>query len=321
MTRGNGLGTAVLGACLALVLGCRHTRESAHENPVPFVPAEPAQIRQESPVTGHTSPYHPRGPEIVPPRETVQARVEVTSAESERVVLGPPPVILSSATHVEVPPREGPPVVEALHCLLQNRPEEARRWLDRYEPPNREALNGLLGVVVLLAERQLQQADPQDIAAIQGKLEAVLDRLRPRAALTLTKLRFCKWIEKYGDYEPLADNHQYRAGDLVQVYVELRNVTCEKYGPLWQTRLASSIELVDSRGELVWRRDLGDRDEPERSHTARREYFRNCRFYVPDHVPPGLYTLRIHVKDLPTGRTARGGLDFRLTTVPTGRSS
>jgi hypothetical protein len=198
---------------------------------------------------------------------------------------------------------------------LNKRPEDARRWLERCEPSNRDLLRGLLVLAVRLTEEPLPRANPQDVAAMLTALEELQEPLRPRAALTIGTMRFCKWIEKYGDYDPLSDSHQFRAGDLVQVYVELRNFTSERQGPVHLTRLASRIDIHDANQALVWRQDCDDQQRAERSHTPRREYFRNYRFYVPENMPPGLYTLRIHVTDVPTGRTARGSLDLRVTTV------
>src|SRR5262249_11346815 len=146
--------------------------------------------------------------------------------------------------------------------------------------------------------------------------EDLEEPLRPRAALTISKARFCKWIEKYGDYDPLPDDHQFRAGDPVQLYVELRNFTCARQGPVYLTRLASTLAILDADGTVAWFQDCHDRDRPERSHTPWRDYFRNYSFYVPEKIPPGLYTLRIHVTDVPTRWTARASLDLRVTTVP-----
>lgn len=206
--------------------------------------------------------------------------------------------------------------MEALRCLLQKRPDEARHWLDRYQAPERELLRGLLGLAVRLSEQPVRHTDPQDADAMLAQLDQLREPLRPQAALTVRKMSFCKWIERYGDYEPLPDGHQFRAGDLVHIYVELSNFTSARQGSVYVTRLASTLEILDAAGTIVWRQDLGDRDRPERSHTLWRDYFRNYRFYLPEKMPPGLYTLRIHVTDVPTERTARGSLDFRVTTVP-----
>src|SRR5262249_42641232 len=139
------------------------------------------------------------------------------------------------ATAADPPPKpaDGPPLLEALHCLLKKQPEEARRWLERYEPPNRDLLRGLLVLAARLSEEPIARADPQDVAAVLNELEGMQEPLRPRAALALGAMRFCKWIEKYGDFDPLPDNHQFRAGDLVQVYVELRNFTSARQGGVY----------------------------------------------------------------------------------------
>lgn len=273
------------------------------------------------------SPYHPRDcqPSSPPDPRTIPIDQSITVARpgpvpEPRLPEMTPPRIQTRPEPEQQPQQvklpEGPPLVEALRCLLEKRPEEARTWLERFSTPNREVLAGLLMLAVRLAQQPLHSANPQDLDALVRQVEDLEIPLRTRAALTISKVRFCRWIERYGTYDPLPDNHQFRAGDPVQVYVEVRNFTCAREGSSYQTRLTSSLEILDADGAVCWRHDYKEGDSPERSHTPMRDYFRNYGFFVPEKFPPGLYTLRIHLTDLPTGRTARGSLDFRVTTVP-----
>ena len=98
----------------------------------------------------------------------------------------------------------------------------------------------------------------------------------------------------------------------------LEQLACKQQGNAFETCLASTLEIRDYRGNLVWRRDF--QAQPDRSRSPRHDYFINYRFCVPPHVPPGSYVLWVQVKDLtgqpgkdaPEFRTARRSLDFRV---------
>jgi hypothetical protein len=80
----------------------------------------------------------------------------------------------------------------------------------------------------------------------------------------------------------------------------------------------TAIEVHNDRGETVWRSDPPPRSEPTLS--PRQDYCHVGRFALPANTPPGAYTLWLKVTDVPTGRTARRPLDFRVTTVKDVRS-
>ena len=65
-------------------------------------------------------------------------------------------------------------------------------------------------------------------------------------------------------------------------------------------------------GDVVWRQDVPDPNPPDVSHSLRHDHFNHYRFCVPV-IPPGAYTLRVTVKDLPTGRVAQRTVDMRVT--------
>jgi hypothetical protein len=49
----------------------------------------------------------------------------------------------------------------------------------------------------------------------------------------------------------------------------------------------------------------------DQSQSLRRDCFNWCAFDLPD-CPPGMYTLKLKVIDVPTGRTALRSLDFQV---------
>ncbi len=199
----------------------------------------------------------------------------------------------------------------ALRCCLETRPADAVRFLERYDRPNQDLLLCLLPLAVRLSEGSLTQASPQEVSAILAELNSVMAPLRPRAALTISKMCCCRSIEKFGSYEPFPQQYRFRPNTLIQVYVELQHFTTEGHGPICRTRLASSVRIRDINNLIVWRQDFPQDSHPDQSRTPRHDYFLNCSFRVPQ-LPPGPYTLAIHVTDVPTQRTAERVLDFSV---------
>jgi hypothetical protein len=191
-------------------------------------------------------------------------------------------------------------------------------------PLSRDVLATLLPLAGRCGSVGLENTPPGEVAELLGQLERVSQVLRPRAALSLERMCFCRTIEGFGVYEPLPAEHafqpggQNRSGELVQVYVELKNFTTRQVGQFYETNLAVSLELRTYQGELVWRQDRPAR--PDRSRSPRQDCFLNCHFYVPPRVPAGDYVLWVQVKDMtaaessevPAHRKARRSLDFHI---------
>jgi hypothetical protein len=268
--------------------------------------------------TGHTSEQEKQASDA--------GKDQGSSAELEPLK---PPAVISLGP--PAPPEA--PLVAALRALLEKRPAEAMDYLKGYDKVNQEMLLCLLPLAARLAEGGVQQAPAGEVTAILAQLRGLERPLAERAALGIDKICLCRKIEGYGVYEKTPDDWAFaagvneQAGELVQVYVELRDFACRQQGQGYETCLASTLEIHDYRGNLVWRRDFPP--QPDRSHSPRHDYFINYRFCVPPHVPPGSYVLWVQVKDLtgqpgkdaPASRTARASVDFRVRANGTARVS
>jgi hypothetical protein len=213
------------------------------------------------------------------------------------------------------------PLLAAIRCYLNKSPEQAARCLESMDQPDRELLVALLPLAVRLGDGALKATDPQDVAAIMADVQALMDRLRERAALEVPKLCFCRpkvAPAQFGMYDLLEENHRFRPGEWVGLYVEVKNFTSVPHGDDYQTHMQMAIEVHNDRGETVWRFNPPGRTDP--SLSPRQDYCHVGRFPLPDNLPAGAYTLWLKVTDVPTGRTARRALDFRVTTVKDVRS-
>jgi hypothetical protein len=228
-------------------------------------------------------------------------------------------------------PADEPALVVALRAFLDKRPADAIARLRRYDPINQEVLLCLLPLAALLTEGSLRDADAQSITAVVDQLDGLEMSLRARASLTVHKMCFCRGIESFGVYDPLPDDYQFFAGDTVQIYVELRNVSTSRRertpGQVaYVTRLASSAVIRDTEGRQVWPRNgsrmVFERLRPEEeSRALRHDYFEKYQLDIPS-LPPGRYSLWIRVEDLGTrpARVVQRELGFRVTSFRVGGS-
>lgn len=272
------------------------------KTPVPKTPQWVPDLEWPYPV-GEQNP-----PEILPP---VQLRIP------HDLTILPEPI-----QQVLPPPDKQEPLVEALVSFLKNQPEDALRQLERYDQDTRDVFQRVLPILTLLSRRKLSEMSSEELASVQMQLQILLHALRSRTSLVIDQMCYCEYVKGFGDYKPLPAEHAFQAGgkrlgELVQVYVELKNVACERRDLYYESRLNSLVEIRDAQDKLIWSRNLGDRNRPEQSLTLRHDYYRNYRFYVPPLVP-GKYHLIIQVTDETSRphRVARKALEFVVAATP-----
>lgn len=284
----------------------------------PVLPSKLADANAVAKQPVPPSDYHPRVVDARPVEPLPAAPVERTSFPAP---LNPPTASPLPAAPPSPPRAPDAPLVEALRRILDRQPAAALALLQRYDSPSREVLLALLQLAVPLGEGGLEQATPQETAALLEQLHSVLAALRARAPLLLDKLCFCRReVRNFGKFDALPQGHTFqtgsegRPGELVEVYVEVRNFACRLRNNAYETALAGSVEIHDFRGEVVWRKDFPA--WPDRSQTPRQDYFLTFGFHVPPRLPPdATYTLWVQVKDVGAEgapRVARRSLDFRV---------
>jgi hypothetical protein len=243
---------------------------------------------------------------------------------------GPAPEESSDALpDFEIKTKPEEPLVAALRCYLDKRPAEAVEHIQACDKANQEALLCLLPLAVRLSEGSLHRARPDEMAEMVDGLRGVEASLQKRAALRIEKMRFCRQVRAFGDYEPIEPGQAAfeagsggQDGELIQVYVEVRNFASEAQGPFQVTRLASSAEIRDYAHKTVKRVDFDV--YTDRCRSPRQDYFIRYSFRVPRDLPPGPYTLWISVKDdlaQPARPPAEKSLDFRVIAGGSARGS
>jgi hypothetical protein len=254
---------------------------------------------------------------------------EVTPVKAEQsAAAGPTP---SAPAKLELPAVNSIPVIEspgaparqanspiltALRYYQADAPDHATRALDPLDSGNRDLLKALLPLAARLGTADGKPASADEVAAMVAHLEAAAASLRPNAALRIARLCYCRPVQaatRFGVYQPLEGRHAFRPGEVVAVYVELRNFTCEPKGDTFQTHLGSKVEVLDAGGRVAHRFDF---DAADASLSPRQDYCHVGRFLLPK-LPAGDYTLRLTVTDRPTKREAQAELDLRVAAADT----
>lgn len=206
------------------------------------------------------------------------------------------------------------PLVLALEAFLDNRPDEAVQHLKAYGPKDQELIMQLLPI---LAEVErggvMENPHKETVQAVLTSLRSVDQELRVHAPMVMEKLSYCLDIEAFGVVQKRADC-KFRAGDYVYVYAELQNLVDRRGADgRYAVRLSSALEIRAADGRAAHRFPPIP-NEPLYSWTPRTDYFTRIGFQLPAQLPPGLYSLRVRVTDLDTGRTAEEGLPLHVVT-------
>jgi hypothetical protein len=218
-----------------------------------------------------------------------------------------------------------PPLVAAVRAYLDNRPDLALEHLRALDKPNQELMLQLIPAFVQAARMNLAQPSSVDVGMLVAQLEAPnspLAALAAKAPLFVDKAMFCRDIRGFGRYTPFQDQATLKTGQIVFLYVELRNTPSVRTataadGEVFETALDCTLQIQDARGGVV---ELFDQKamklvpilhDPKRDLTRSpiRDYFIAFQFPVP--VKPGDYAVTVGVHHAPTHRAVSRTMRFR----------
>jgi hypothetical protein len=245
-------------------------------------------------------------PGVTPPPVDPTPPVTLASRET------PLPALPSASGSQAEPRLIEDPLVLALRSYINKRPEEALTVLKRYDKTTQELLLTLLPLVARLAEGGLLSGNSHEVAVAIQQMDDVRRMLSTHAPFEARQMCFCSHVDGFGAYRRIPDEHVFQPGEPVIVYVEFKNFTSPWNGRMYAIRLGSQLEIRDYRNNLAWRQDFPLRDKEDLSRTQRHDFHKVYLFDIPRHIPPGAYTLVLHVTDLPTGRACQATADFQV---------
>jgi hypothetical protein len=213
-----------------------------------------------------------------------------------------PPIADKGMTPPEaIQPKD--PLVVALECMLQNRHQEALTYLQVYDPETRELLLRLLPTLSLFSKKKVVELTAAEIAVLDEQLASVRNVILPHAELAISKLIFCESIKGYAFYKPLPESHLFlaargdRPGELVQLYVEMKNLSSRPTNGLYETDLASTVEVFDEAGQRHWVHRFRPDELTLVSRLRLGNYYHNFSFFLPSSLTPGKYHLTVTLID------------------------
>lgn len=291
--------------------------ESPAPKPVEQPPAPMAPVLAPAPTmtpTPDPTPTIAAPPPVIAPPNVLPPSVVPPNHQTHSSPLGMDPMRsdlrLVTNRDSSPPTPHDSPLIQAIRALQDNRPSDAAAAFRQHDPATQQLLLALLPPVLHLADGKLLTMKPDEVDVLLDQLTRVPNMLRTRASLQVTKVQLCREVHSFAKVEPFPARHAFRSGDMVHLYVELANFSCApdaKGG--YAITLASSLEVRDAAGNVVWRAD--PKEEPDRVTSAPLDYYRAYRFSVPN-LSGGTYSLALRIVDRPTGREVRKTIDFRV---------
>ena len=154
-------------------------------------------------------------------------------------------------------------------------------------------------------------ADPSDRATQTiTQLRTAVNRLQEKSKLELKNVAFCQKIVNYGNYERVKRD-EFTPGQPVLLYAEVENFKSEATtdGP-YRTILKSTVEIFDSRGQLVQSMPYPPTDDLCAS--PRRDYYNSYEFAIPQRIGMGAHTLKLTVEDQISRKVATYTVNFTV---------
>ena len=266
------------------------------ENLVLDPPAEKLQLPPLQPAPN---------PERLPPQEAPRPLQPLPTPrplpQASALVVPSQPAVQTPASPTETV------LVKALRSFQNNRPDDAVEMLRQLDPTNQDVLLYLMPLMVRLGDGNAQNLPPDELAALVDRLQQATAMLKAKASLRLERVCFCRAVRKYGNVDTFDPRYEFRPGDMVHLYLEIRNFSCEPVttkptGAVsteaaqrnYLISLATRLEIVDPQGRPVCNYDL---QKDDYAYTPPQEYYHTYRFNVPENLTPGNYTLWVTVSD------------------------
>jgi hypothetical protein len=134
-------------------------------------------------------------------------------------------------------------------------------------------------------------------------------RLGVLSTLEVRNLAFCTAVQSYGVYTEFPEK-RFQPGQEVILYAEVENFAAEEKKDGFETAMEGTCEIYDASGRKVHVHDF-DLDS-EHSRNRRRDFFLPYRFWLPDKLLPGEYSLKLTVRDVKAEKMDQGTIKFAI---------
>jgi hypothetical protein len=136
-----------------------------------------------------------------------------------------------------------------------------------------------------------------------------LSSLGESSPLVVRNLAFCTDVLSYGCVKQFKSNDFLPDQDVI-LYFELENFSSESTPKGFHTRLKSSYQIFDGRGQRVSQHEFPISEEY--CQNPRRDFFIACQFRMPGRIYPGKHTLQLTVEDLQGRKIGQSTIDLTI---------
>lgn len=219
------------------------------------------------------------------------------------------------AKEAEVRSEAKTPDDEAQHAQLHlmylaaGRREDALRAMPSASPATQAFWSEqLYGMATMLDTQRI--TDPMRRAGeAKQHLSTALGSLNERCPLSVRNIAFCTAIVSYGCTKPFPKN-EFAPGQNVLLYAEVENLSAESTSQGHHTRLRSSYQIFDSRGQRVADNEFTLTEEY--CQNPRRDYFIGYQLKLPEQIYPGKYSLQLTIEDVNSRKIGQSSIEFSI---------
>jgi len=194
--------------------------------------------------------------------------------------------------------------------LLAGNEEAALQPVPGATAPQQDYWNKQLFAVSTFLDSQQQPDDRRRAAGSLMYLDQARAKLAEMATLEIRNLAFVDSVDGYGTYE-LHEKTKFRPGDVVTLYAEIENFSCESTKEGYRTRLGTSYEVVDKSGKRV---DSAQFPEVEDlCQNPRRDFHMQYTVTLPTRIYAEQYEIKLTITDQQSHKIGQASVSFEIS--------
>jgi hypothetical protein len=159
----------------------------------------------------------------------------------------------------------------------------------------------------------LDTARNPDLSRRSAETKRILDeasgRLAEAAPLVVRNLAFCTEIQSYGCMKTFRSN-EFMPDQEVLLYAEVENFGSESTPKGYHTKMRTSYQIFDSRGQRVAEHDFAVAEEY--CQNPRRDFFIGYRLRLPSRIYPGKHTLQLTIEDQKSQKIGQAPIELTI---------
>ena len=194
--------------------------------------------------------------------------------------------------------------------LIVGQPAEAIASIEGMPGPEQEFWQELmLGLAHFRSKDQPNREQRLTVTAAQ--LRSAINHISAEASLRFRRLEICSRINSFGRIEPF-DSNEFDPGQPVLLYVELENFGTELTSRgTRKTKFDAQLQFLhhdsDDPIETIELADIHDEATSQRT-----DYFQSFELNIPSHLAPGVYRIRVQIRDAVRRKQADGFVEFQV---------